>query len=576
VLALGWRHLRPLPLLTGGAIWAGLSAYYLLAALLPEWGLIQASVHGSVLVDASSLRFAIAQALHTAYQVAAPQMDPLLQPVSGLESALTVLEGAVYVTGIGYGLVRLIGARRNGKTVESAALAVWFVWLLIPIAAYVRHQDIVTPRHLTLTLPLPALFAGILLDRLWPRFGAPLLAVLGANGLGVASVFFTAIPTCATNNVYALPYQPTFDLAGSVERAVGDSHAQGVYVLGRPSLAPVLASILGRDGLDAHWVDTSQSASLAIPPDHSRPVAYVTLDDDSATVRTLDSSPGVRQIMRQPVACEDMIFRSYVADPAALEAILPQLLPAELGLGTPGGLALDRLAVDRRLTPGATSVVGISWSQAAGQPSTSATLFLHLLDDNGRQVAGSDVALSGTGGENVIWQGLDVPSTLPPGRYSLDLGVYDDHGTRLLLSDGAGRAVGDDVVWGPLIAPPPAGQSDGLTATAITFGSQIELTGYRAGSDGVTLRWQALTVPAADYTVFVHALDANGQIVAQADGQPRGGGFPTRAWLAGDTVLDEHHWSLGPGTYTVEVGLYELATLRRLPGGPLQVALTVP
>jgi hypothetical protein len=90
------------------------------------------------------------------------------------------------------------------------------------------------------------------------------------------------------------------------------------------------------------------------------------------------------------------------------------------------------------------------------------------------------------------------------------------------------------------------------------------------------LQWHALAQPAADYTVFVHALDSSGKVIAQADGPPLGGDFPSGTWLPGETVLDHHALSLPPGTYTLEVGLYELVTLQRLPGEPLRIQLTVP
>ncbi|MBV8085901.1 MAG: hypothetical protein JO247_13920 [Chloroflexi bacterium] len=560
LLALGWRRLRPLPLLAGGALWAALSAYYLVAALLPERGLIQASLHGSVLVDASSLMYAVAQALHTAFQVDAPQMDALLQPVSGLEAALTWLEGGVYVAGILYGAARFIRAHREGKPTEATALAVWFVWLLIPIAAYVRHQDIVTPRHLTLTLPLPAMFTALLLDRLWPRLGAPLLAAVSANGLGVAGAFLATIPTCATNNVYALPYQQTFDLAASVQRLAATSQTQTVYVLGRPSLGPILASILGRDGLDARWLDTNESTVLPLPP--SGQIVYVTLDADSPAIQALAPS----KVAEQPVPCEDMVFRSYAADRAALASAFT--LPADLSLHSSDGLELDGLSAPRRLDGDPT--VALSWH---GQPAAPHTVFLHLLDSAGHQVAGADVRLTAAG---VLWQTLPTTSTLIPGRYSLDLGVYDEQGTRLPLIDATGRAIGTDAVWAPLVVPPPADQPPGLTPAVVTFGGQIQLTGYRATASGVTLQWQALSVSTTDYTVFVHAIDGAGRIVVQADGEPRGGDFPTSAWRPGDHVADEHPWILAPGSYTLEVGLYELSTLQRLPGGPLEVPLIVP
>ncbi|MBN2392146.1 MAG: glycosyltransferase family 39 protein [Anaerolineae bacterium] len=84
----------------------------------------------------------------------------------------------------------------------------------------------------------------------------------------------------------------------------------------------------------------------------------------------------------------------------------------------------------------------------------------------------------------------------------------------------------------------------------------------------VTLRWRALEQSLADYQVFVHLLDGTGQLIAQHDGPPRLGLYPTSAWAVGENVVDVHPIQL-PDTYqgTVQpcVGLYALDSLERLP-----------
>ncbi len=84
----------------------------------------------------------------------------------------------------------------------------------------------------------------------------------------------------------------------------------------------------------------------------------------------------------------------------------------------------------------------------------------------------------------------------------------------------------------------------------------------------VTLYWRALQSPPADYQVFVHLLDSTGQLIAQHDGPPRLGLYPTSAWAAGENVVDAHPIRL-PADYqgVVQpcVGLYALDSLERLP-----------
>jgi hypothetical protein len=106
----------------------------------------------------------------------------------------------------------------------------------------------------------------------------------------------------------------------------------------------------------------------------------------------------------------------------------------------------------------------------------------------------------------------------------------------------------------------------------VDFGGQVQLAGYDLEqADGVlrlTLWWQALQAPQADYTVFVHLFDpATEAVVVQSDAQPRGGMFPTSWWVAGEVVSDTVTLSLESvpkGTYRLAVGLYD-ATLTRLP-----------
>ncbi|MFC2030215.1 glycosyltransferase family 39 protein [Chloroflexota bacterium] len=85
----------------------------------------------------------------------------------------------------------------------------------------------------------------------------------------------------------------------------------------------------------------------------------------------------------------------------------------------------------------------------------------------------------------------------------------------------------------------------------------------------LTLYWQAEATMTADYTVFVHLVDGDGQVQAQQDSQPQAGGFPTGEWLPEDIIPDEYTLDLPhdipPGAYILVVGMYDLQTGERLP-----------
>ena len=82
------------------------------------------------------------------------------------------------------------------------------------------------------------------------------------------------------------------------------------------------------------------------------------------------------------------------------------------------------------------------------------------------------------------------------------------------------------------------------------------------------LYWQALAAPQADYTVFAHLRNAAGETVAQKDGPPASGAYPTGLWAAGEIIKDEISIPLNglePGQYSLVVGMYDFVTGLRLP-----------
>jgi hypothetical protein len=86
----------------------------------------------------------------------------------------------------------------------------------------------------------------------------------------------------------------------------------------------------------------------------------------------------------------------------------------------------------------------------------------------------------------------------------------------------------------------------------------------------LTLRWSADGHINNDYTVFAHLIDpqAGGEVLAQGDGTPMDGRWPTSLWLPGVPLDDVHTipipQGLSSGTYAVLVGLYDPVTGIRL------------
>jgi hypothetical protein len=98
----------------------------------------------------------------------------------------------------------------------------------------------------------------------------------------------------------------------------------------------------------------------------------------------------------------------------------------------------------------------------------------------------------------------------------------------------------------------------------------------------MTLQWEALSNMSIDYHMFLQVLDANNQLVGQADAQPL---VPTSLWLPGERFNSHHpilfpeyfnaeaplRAVLPPGNYRVIVGVYDFDTMERLTLNPRQM-----
>ncbi|KAA3656910.1 MAG: hypothetical protein DWQ04_29695 [Chloroflexi bacterium] len=108
-------------------------------------------------------------------------------------------------------------------------------------------------------------------------------------------------------------------------------------------------------------------------------------------------------------------------------------------------------------------------------------------------------------------------------------------------------------------------------AVDASIGENIRLFGFDLDESNeqileLKLLWQTITPMTQSYTVFVHVLDINGQLVAQQDGMPVQGSLPTTCWQSGEFVTDVYQLSLSQSEpYQLVVGMYLLETGERLP-----------
>ncbi len=117
-----------------------------------------------------------------------------------------------------------------------------------------------------------------------------------------------------------------------------------------------------------------------------------------------------------------------------------------------------------------------------------------------------------------------------------------------------------------LLPPLPRAQwQAGMVLNAIDFPRSIE----RGEPLDITATWSTEQPVQQPYTLFIHLLDAQGQLVAQHDGMPLDAAWPTTCWQAQQGFSDHYHLTLPPdvepGNYRLTLGFYWLPTQERTP-----------
>lgn len=271
---------------------------------------------------------------------------------------------------------------------------------------------------------------------------------------------------------------------------------------------------------------------------------------------------------------------SYASPPGTVRGVQR---PADVVLGGRVRFLGYDLAAET-VAPGGELRVTVYW-QALEPLDRSYHSFVKLLRrSTGAAVAGSDHVHPGgipawswsTNGYVRDEHLLRLPPDTPPQGYLLVAGLYEQPGFRALRRPDVAGPDGDLLPLQTVVVRADRPTAAGFTPLEARFGGGITLLGYRiepaAARPGATvqlaLRWRAERPVGADYTVFVHLLDQDGRLVAQGDGPPLQGDYPTSEWLVGDPVEDRHAVrlppDLSPGPYRFLVGLYHPQTLERL------------
>lgn len=258
------------------------------------------------------------------------------------------------------------------------------------------------------------------------------------------------------------------------------------------------------------------------------------------------------------------VIASQYAAPPPLAALPDNARPVYAEFGDVALIGYER--INRRYMPGDSVRVKLYW-QVLAQSAQDRRVVLTLVDD-GQQDIGRYVSYPGAGrlrtsqwsadaiyaDEYLILIDGDVF-----GRYPFDLRVeWEDRerGQMIAATNKAGDAIAPALLdIGAIVHLRAQPTSRGFIEIAAelqpNFDEAIRLQEFLIDIERneVILNWKADASPAEDYTVFMHLLDADGHIAAQADKPPR---LPTSYWRWGENYLTYH-------TFPADVSLREHA-----------------
>jgi 4-amino-4-deoxy-L-arabinose transferase-like glycosyltransferase len=282
----------------------------------------------------------------------------------------------------------------------------------------------------------------------------------------------------------------------------------------------------------------------------------------------------------QPLGAELLLAQIEVIDPTP--NVDPAALPVQFITNTTFGQEAELVGYSLGYGPfkaGETLPLTLFWQSLADHPG-SLTISIQLQDTAGQTVFSRQKEpirptadwLRGTLLRDP--QDLPLPPTLPAGEYRLVVGLSTPEQMSLKV---AGRDQLPLTMVTIIDRPHSFEAPNPQVELTVNFSDQARLVGLdlsdtqiKAGEQlSLTLYWQAITTFDKSWTVFVHLLDGEGQIVSQQDQIPGGGQFPTTGWLPDEYLVDAYNLLIPantpPGQYRLEIGLYDANDFHRLP-----------
>ncbi|MCS6801651.1 MAG: glycosyltransferase family 39 protein [Chloroflexota bacterium] len=472
---------------------------------------------------------------------------------------------AVAAVALGVGLLRVVARPRRAST---ALVAIWFVVMLLPS---VLASD--NPHFLRSFGAIPSAWLLAAHGAVW---SAALAAVTGIGWRLPAAggvIWFLVVAGLAVRT-YFVEWRVHPEVLAAFEAEI----PAGAAAINRlPADLPVYGSAWIRPhpaveyllerGRAVRWF--SGVDGLALPGNRE---AAVALFGPAEVAETILQLLGAR-LETAAVAGADGAprFRLYRVPPLAP-------LPARADFG--GVLVLEdaawEVARDGAGLPVAepgTSVPVTLRFRVLAPPGRPDLAFSLRLTEGGRTLFQDDSSPY----FSALWQpgelifahyAIEIPSDAAPGVRTVDLAVYERDGRLLEAHGPAGERLGDRVIIGrlktrsrePLPTGPPAALFDDRVALR-SAAFEPEPCPARVCPGTLRLLWEARAPLHDDLAVFVHLAGPDDRPLAQADGPPAGGRFPTSAWAPGEAIAEtrrlEPPADLPAGPLRLLVGLYD-------------------
>jgi hypothetical protein len=333
-------------------------------------------------------------------------------------------------------------------------------------------------KHAVILLPPLALLLGVGAGEIWRRweqrsFGARLSWLLLAAGLALTAWYVVSLPRILELDrrlVAGLPESRPESFDDEIRLLSTVTGSSDFVVVDEPSVAFSSRRLVPPSLVDTSMVrirSRSLDADDVIAAAERYDVRALFLFSDG--LRTLkpfsewvDREYVAVKINDRPNGKQRAVYLRRDADRDTARALLERGLN-RTGSATFGGqMQLVGHEIEPgEVRPGGSVTVTLGW-QAIGPVAADYSLVTILQDRNGQPVEQNQRGLGGGGEGTAAWEpgrwvfrttSLDLKRSVPPGEYTLAVGLYDSKARRLVLVDGRAQGA-DTVTLGPIQVRP--------------------------------------------------------------------------------------------------------------------------